>query len=58
VERTPIAFGDRTGLMRQYQELNEILAGNTGIESLPAAKRLYERLLAGAEGWVTSKVDD
>jgi len=50
VMRVYTALGDRAGLMRQYQELNEILASDMGIEPLPATKKLYERLLVGMEG--------
>ncbi len=50
VMRVYTALGDRAGLMRQYQELNEILADDMGIEPLPTTKKLYDRLLAGMEG--------
>ena len=50
VMRVYTALGDRAGLMRQYQELIEILAEDMGIEPLPTTKKLYERLLAGMEG--------
>jgi len=44
------ALGDRAGLMHQYQEMNEILADEMGIEPLPTTKKLYTRLLQGLEG--------
>jgi DNA-binding SARP family transcriptional activator len=48
--RVYAALGDRAGLMRQYQELDELLAGEMGIEPLPATKKLYNRLLVGMVG--------
>jgi LuxR family maltose regulon positive regulatory protein len=48
--RVYAALGDRAGLMRQYQELNDVLASELGIEPLSSTKKLYERLLAGMEG--------
>ena len=50
VMRVYTALGDRAGLMRQYQELNDVLSGEMGIEPLPTTKKLYNRLLAGMEG--------
>ena len=50
VMRVYAALGDRAGLMRQYQELNDVLASEMGIEPLPETKKLYERLLVGMEG--------
>jgi LuxR family maltose regulon positive regulatory protein len=50
VMRVYAALGDRAGLMRQYQELNDVLAGEMGIEPLPTTKKMYDRLLAGMEG--------
>jgi LuxR family maltose regulon positive regulatory protein len=47
VMRVYAALGDRAGLMQQYQELKEILAGEMSIEPLPTTKKLYDRLLAG-----------
>jgi two-component SAPR family response regulator len=47
VMRVYSALGDRAGLMHQYQELKEILAGEMGIEPLPTTKKLYDRLLEG-----------
>ncbi len=48
--RVYAALGDRAGLMRQYQELNDVLASEMGIEPLPTTKKLYDRLLAGMGG--------
>ena len=48
--RVYAALGDRAGLMRQYQELNDVLASEMGIEPLPATKKLYDHMLAGMEG--------
>jgi two-component SAPR family response regulator len=48
--RVYAALGDRAGLMRQYQELNDVLASELGIEPLSSTKKLYERFLAGMEG--------
>ena len=50
VMRVYAALGDRAGLMRQYQELNDVLASEMGIEPLSATKKLYDRLLVGMEG--------
>jgi LuxR family maltose regulon positive regulatory protein len=50
VMRVYAALGDRAGLMRQYQELNDVLASEMGIEPLLATKKLYDRLLVGMEG--------
>jgi LuxR family maltose regulon positive regulatory protein len=47
VMRVYAALGDRAGLMRQYQELNDLLTNDMGIAPLPTTKRLYDRLLAG-----------
>jgi DNA-binding SARP family transcriptional activator len=47
--RVYAALGDRAGLMRQYQELNEVLASEMGIEPLPGTRKVYERLLASLE---------
>jgi LuxR family transcriptional regulator, maltose regulon positive regulatory protein len=38
-------MGDRAGLVRQYQELREILEVELGIEPLDSTERLYRRLL-------------
>ncbi|MFZ2096681.1 MAG: BTAD domain-containing putative transcriptional regulator, partial [Anaerolineales bacterium] len=48
--RVYAALGDRSGLMRQFQELYDLLAGEMGIEPLPATMKLYQRLLSGLEG--------
>ncbi len=48
--RAYAALGDRAGLMRQYQEMNDVLAGEMRIEPLPTTKKLYDRLLVGMEG--------
>jgi two-component SAPR family response regulator len=48
--RVYAALGDRSGLMRQYQELMEVLTSELDIEPLPGTKKLYDRLLAGMEG--------
>jgi len=50
VMRVYTALGDRAGLMRQYQELNDVLASEMGIQPLPSTKKLYDRLLVGMEG--------
>ena len=50
VMRVYSALGDRAGLMRQYQELNDLLKNELGIEPLPGTKSLYDRLLAGMGG--------
>jgi two-component SAPR family response regulator len=50
VMRVYSALGDRAGLMRQYQELTDLLAHEMGIAPLPSTKRLYDRLLAGMGG--------
>jgi LuxR family transcriptional regulator, maltose regulon positive regulatory protein len=50
VMRVYAALGDRAGLIRQYQELNDVLGSEMGIEPLPATKKLYDRLLVGMEG--------
>ena len=50
VMRVYAAVGDRAGLIRQYQEVNEVLASELEIEPLTTTKKLYERLLAGMEG--------
>jgi LuxR family maltose regulon positive regulatory protein len=44
--RVYASLGDRAGLMRQYQDLKEILLQEIGFEPLPATVRLYERLLS------------
>lgn len=49
VMRVYSALGDRAGLMRQYQELNDVLASEMGIEPLPTTKKLYDRLIMGME---------
>jgi LuxR family transcriptional regulator, maltose regulon positive regulatory protein len=49
VMRVYAALGDRAGLVRQYQELNDVLAGEMGIEPLPTTKKMYDRLLEGME---------
>jgi DNA-binding SARP family transcriptional activator len=36
--------------MRQYQELNDVLADEMGIEPMPTTKKMYDRLLVGLEG--------
>jgi LuxR family maltose regulon positive regulatory protein len=48
--RVYAALGDRAGLMRQYQEMNETLKGEMGIEPLASTQKLYTRLLSGIEG--------
>jgi two-component SAPR family response regulator len=50
VMRVYAALGDRAGLMRQYQELNDVLASEMSIEPLATSKKLYDRLLVGMEG--------
>jgi two-component SAPR family response regulator len=47
--RVYAALGDRSGLMRQYQELTEVLVSELEIEPLPGTKKLFDRLLAGME---------
>ena len=49
VMRVYAALGDRAGLVRQYQELTDVLASEMGIEPLPTTKKMYERLLVGME---------
>jgi hypothetical protein len=44
------ALDDRAGLIRQYQELSDVLASEMGIEPLPTTKKLYDRLLIGMKG--------
>jgi LuxR family maltose regulon positive regulatory protein len=48
--RVYAALGDRAGLMRQYQELNDVLASELGVKPLPTTKKLYDRLVIGVEG--------
>jgi two-component SAPR family response regulator len=48
--RVYAALGDRAGLMRQYQELNDVLGSEMGIEPMPTTKKMYDRLLIGLEG--------
>jgi LuxR family maltose regulon positive regulatory protein len=43
--RAHAGLGDRAGLARQYQNLEEILASELGIEPLASTKKLYRRLL-------------
>jgi two-component SAPR family response regulator len=50
VMRVYSALGDRAGLMRQYQELVDILADELGVEPLPTTHKLYDLLLLGLEG--------
>ncbi|HSB67024.1 MAG TPA: BTAD domain-containing putative transcriptional regulator, partial [Anaerolineales bacterium] len=50
VMRVYSALGDRAGLMHQYQEMNNNLIQEMGIEPLPGTKKLYNRLLAELEG--------
>ena len=50
VLRVYAALGDRGGLMRQYQEMTEILRDEMGIEPLASTQRLYTRLLSAIEG--------
>jgi DNA-binding SARP family transcriptional activator len=38
-------MGDRAGLVRQYQELKEVLDAELGMEPLDSTERLYQRLL-------------
>jgi DNA-binding SARP family transcriptional activator len=47
VMRVYAALGDRAGLIRQYQELNDLLTSEMGLEPLPTTRRLYDHLLAG-----------
>ena len=44
--RVHAALGDRAGLVRQYQELEELLFSDLGMEPLPSTKKLYQTLLA------------
>jgi two-component SAPR family response regulator len=39
------SLGDRAGLVRQHQELKEVLAVELGMEPLNSTERLYQRLL-------------
>jgi DNA-binding SARP family transcriptional activator len=48
--RVYAAVGDRSGLIRQYQEVNEALTGELGVPPLPATKNLFKHLLTGLEG--------
>jgi two-component SAPR family response regulator len=47
--RVYAALGDRAGLMRQYQEMNDVLKDEMSIEPLASTQRLYHRLLSGIE---------
>jgi hypothetical protein len=44
------SLSDRAGLMRQYQELNDVLLNELGIQPFASTKNLYDRLLLGMEG--------
>jgi DNA-binding SARP family transcriptional activator len=44
------ALGDRAGLMRQFLELNDKLAGEMRFEPLLTTKKKYNQLLVGTEG--------
>jgi LuxR family maltose regulon positive regulatory protein len=48
--RVYAALGDRAGLIRQYKEMNEILADELGVEPLSTTKKLFNRLLERMEG--------
>jgi LuxR family maltose regulon positive regulatory protein len=43
--RVYAALGDRAGLVRQYQELKDVLGDKLEMEPLATTKQLYERLL-------------
>jgi LuxR family maltose regulon positive regulatory protein len=43
--RVYAALGDRPGLVRQYQELKDILYSDLGIEPLASTAKLYQRLI-------------
>jgi two-component SAPR family response regulator len=47
VMRVFAALGDRAGLVRQYNELRELLNRELGMEPLHATTNLYNRLLHG-----------
>ena len=47
--RVYAALGDRAGLVRQYQELKDVLHGELDMQPLETTNRLYERLLVSAE---------
>lgn len=44
--RVYMSLGDRAGLARQYNELQEILQDQLGMEPLDSSKELYEKLMA------------
>ncbi len=48
--RVYFALGDRAGLMRQYQELIDLLSSELDVQPLMSTNKLYERLLSGLEG--------
>jgi DNA-binding SARP family transcriptional activator len=43
--RVYAALGDRAGLVRQYQDLKEVLWDELEMQPLETTTRLYERLL-------------
>ena len=47
--RVYAALGDRAGLVRQYQELQEVLQAELEMQPLDTSARLYHRLLADLE---------
>jgi LuxR family maltose regulon positive regulatory protein len=47
--RVYAALGDRAGLVRQYQELSEILKAEMNLEPLAATRSLYDRLVRMVE---------
>jgi DNA-binding SARP family transcriptional activator len=40
-------LGDRSGLVRQHQQLRTVLADELGIEPMPETQQLYQALLSG-----------
>jgi DNA-binding SARP family transcriptional activator len=44
--RYQAALGDRSGLIRQYQALQEILHDELNVEPMPATRQVYQNLLA------------
>jgi LuxR family transcriptional regulator, maltose regulon positive regulatory protein len=48
--RVYAALGDRAGLVRQYQELKDILYSDMGMEPLASTSKLYQRLIEHVGG--------
>jgi two-component SAPR family response regulator len=48
--RVYAALGDRAGLVRQYQELKDVLLSELSMEPLAATSKLYQRLIEHVGG--------